>query len=195
MEPLVADLAGVLGPLCDRPCIFFGHSMGARVAYALARHLAARRDVPLLHLVVSGSSAPHRPSDRELHTLSDDELLEELQRMNGTPPEILQEAEVRQHLLPLLRADLTVSGTYASSVQDGGFDTPDLPEIPIVALGGRDDHIVSESGLRAWADLTRGPFRLRMFPGGHFFLNDRTREIAHELLTLQSREARHVARR
>ena len=88
----------------------------------------------------------------------------ELRRLKGTPREVLEDEELMQIMLPVLRADFAVYETYVYSTE------PPL-NCPISTFGGLEDHRVSRGDLEAWRDQTRGSFSLRMFPGDHFFLN------------------------
>jgi medium-chain acyl-[acyl-carrier-protein] hydrolase len=88
----------------------------------------------------------------------------ELRRLNGTPREVFEDEELRQIMLPLLRADFAVYETY-------GYSNEPPLNCPISAFGGSQDHRVSRGDLEAWRDQTSVPFSLRMFPGDHFFLN------------------------
>jgi medium-chain acyl-[acyl-carrier-protein] hydrolase len=165
LQRLVEALGQVLVPLLDKPFAFFGHSMGALVGFELARRLRRQSGVQPVRLFVSAASAPQIPSHhRPVHALPEDEFLEELRRLNGTPGEVLEHAELMQIILPILRADFSVYETYAYS-----------PEPPlnssIFGFGGLQDHRVSRGDLEAWREQTSGSFSLRMFPGDHFFLN------------------------
>lgn len=163
LTPLVEVLQEVLRPHLRPPFAFFGHSMGALIAYALARRLHAADGSRPVRLYVSGHRAPHLPSrDPPVHSLPDREFLDELRQLNGTPEEILRDAELRELMLPLLRADFAIAETYVH--------VPGEPlDCPVLALGGRDDPLVSEPEVRAWRETTTGPFRHRMIPGDHFF--------------------------
>ena len=115
--------------------------------------------------------------------LSDDALREYLRALGGTPPEVLAHDLLMELLLPVLRADLMVVDDYVCR---------GLPvTCPVTALGGRDDAQVSPAALSAWGHCTHGPFRVRMFPGGHFF--PRTEREA--LLSLLAGELAAVADR
>jgi medium-chain acyl-[acyl-carrier-protein] hydrolase len=165
LEALVAALAPVLQPYCDRPFAFFGHSMGALISFDLARLL--RREYGLLPVLlgVSGHRAAQLP-DRHppAHVLPDPELIAELRRLNGTPREVLDHLELLQLILPILRADFAVCETYAY--------TDDRPlECPIAAFGGLQDNDVGREEIEAWCEQTSSAFSLRMLPGDHFFLN------------------------
>lgn len=169
---LIKLLAEVLSPHMDRPCVFFGHSMGALIAFELARHLGTDTGNNLVHLFVSGRRAPQLPSlHKPLHNLSDAELVIYLQnRYHGIPQAILNEPELLQIFLPVLRADLTLLET--------AFYTPAKPlSCPITALGGEQDDHVTREELLAWQEQTVSTFTLRMFPGDHFYLRHTRSQI------------------
>lgn len=164
LAPLVQALAPAIRPYLDKPFAFFGHSMGATISFELARQLRQQDDPGPVHLFVSGSRAPQIPDpDPPIHHLPEAEFVEELRRFNGTPELVLQNAELMQLFLPLLRADLALHEAYTY--------TADEPlDCPISAFGGLEDEEVSRDELAAWRDQTRGAFTLRIFPGDHFFL-------------------------
>lgn len=164
--PLVQALSRDLLPyLTDKPCAFFGHSMGALIGFELIRELRRQRARTPLHLFVSGRGAPHIPNpDPPIHDLPETEFVAELRRFNGTPKEVLEHPELMQLLIPALRADFAVCETYSYTV--------DAPlDCPISAFGGLDDHDVSRDRLEAWGDQSSASFSLRMFRGNHFFLH------------------------
>jgi medium-chain acyl-[acyl-carrier-protein] hydrolase len=165
LSPLVQTLAQAMVPLLDKPFAFFGHSLGALVGFELARQLRRQSGVQPVRLFVSADRAPQIPRrDRPIHALPEGEFLEELRRLNGIPGKVLEEAELMQIMLPVLRADFAVYETYAYATE------PPL-NCPISTLGGLQDHRVSRGDLEAWRDQTSDSFSLRMFPGDHFFWN------------------------
>lgn len=171
-EPPLSDLSGLvrasgrgLRPYFDRPFAFYGHSMGAVLAFELAHHLREEYGLQPEHLFASGRAAPQRGRrERSIYDLPADELLEELRELKGTPPEVLAHPELMSLMLPLLRADFALCDTYAYA------ERPPLA-CHITALGGLRDTQVPREHLEAWRELTTGPFSLRMFPGDHFFLH------------------------
>ena len=165
IEPVVEELAVALTPLLDKPFVFFGHSLGASIAFEVARS-QRRGGLPEPDaLVVSGHGAPQVPDDSpQMHNQPDSELVESLRRMNGMATEILDSAELMQLVLPILRADLTISETYV-------YHAEEPLSCQIFAYGGLQDSYVSRDDLVAWREQTRTDFRLRMFPGDHFYLN------------------------
>ncbi len=165
LSPIIQALAGALFPLLDKPFAFFGHSLGALVSFELARQLRRQYTVQPVHLFVSADRAPQIPNrDPPVHSLPEGEFLVELLRLKGTPREVLEEKELMQIMLPVLRADFAVYETYVYSTE------PPL-NCPISVFGGLQDHRVTRGDLEAWRDQTSVSFSLRMLPGDHFFLN------------------------
>lgn len=171
LPPLIRNLAGLIEPLLHEPFAFFGHSMGGIVAYELTRALRARGVPQPRHLFISGAGAPGEPSAlRCLADAGDDEVIEELRTLGGTPPELFDNAELMELAVRALRADSTALGTYEHREQ------PPL-QVPITVFGGRADDLVPPAHLRGWSALTTAGCRLRLFPGDHFFLYPASREI------------------
>lgn len=172
--PELADRAVAgLGPMFDRPYAFYGHSMGALLGFEMARRLRSR---PPVKLVVAAHSAPQTAGTREVfrHRLPDDQFIEELMRLEGTPAEVLENRELVELLLPTMRADFQAVETYAY--------TPAPPlACPIVAYGGSRDANVPVAHIEAWRELTTGAFTMHVFSGGHFFLNDQRAELLEQL--------------
>jgi medium-chain acyl-[acyl-carrier-protein] hydrolase len=118
-----------------------------------------------VRLFISADRAPQIPNrDPAIHSLPEGEFLTELRRLKGTPTELLEDEEVMQIMLPVLRADFAVYETYRYSTE------PPL-NCPISAFGGLQDHRVNRGDLEAWRDHTGVSFSLTMFPGDHFYLN------------------------
>lgn len=183
-EPCVENVDQAVGPLAtavrsllDRPVALFGHSLGATMAYEVARRVDG-----LAGLFVSGRPAPDRLRPVSDQLDSDDALWEELGRLGGTRPEVLANADLREALLPALRGDYRLVRTYRPR--------PGPPlDCPLTALVGDADSEVDLAEAGGWAAYTRGVFTLRTFPGGHFYLMSRTAELVDEIL---GRLARHL---
>lgn len=172
LTSVAALAAGVLAALpLDRPYAFFGHSLGAAVAYETSRMLAQRHLELPVRLIVSARSAPNRPSQCPyVHTLPNDRLIAELRRLGGTPEAILADAELMALLLPVLRSDLAASETYHPA---------ELAALPclIVALVGEADSTVASEDAAAWQAYSTAGFQLHVLPGGHFFLQSQRERV------------------
>lgn len=165
MTPLVAEVADALIARSLSRYVLFGHSMGALVAFELAREMRRRGELQPALLIVSGHAAPDvERCRRPLHLLPDAQFVDELRRMGGMPEEVLGNAELMTLLLPRLRADFAVCETYSCEPQEP------LP-CPMLALGGREDELVDPVGLARWRPHTVGPFASEVIDGGHFFLH------------------------
>jgi len=184
MPALVDALADIIWPFVDTDFAFFGHSMGALVAFEIARELRRRGGIKAQMLFVSGRRAPHlRNSDALTYNLPEAELIAELRRLNGTPRELLEDRGVMRMLLPLLRADFELLETYQYRRE--------MPlDIPIVVYGGVEDAEAPRNELLQWEDQTTAAFSLHMLPGDHFFV----RSSQSILQTLLSHELRLLAR-
>jgi medium-chain acyl-[acyl-carrier-protein] hydrolase len=164
--PVVARaVADAVLPLADLPLVFFGHSMGAIIAYETARLLQQQHGVVARRLIVSGRRPPHVPSQRpDMHALPTPALLDQLRRLNGTPADVLTDQEMLDVVLPIIRADFKLIETYPV--------TEAVPlACPVSAIGGDIDPDVSPGQLDGWRTATRNVFETHLFAGDHFYLN------------------------
>ena len=167
VRSVVAEVAPVLRAYGNASFVLFGHSMGALLAFELARALKSS-DVRPRALIVSGARAPHvTVRETALHRLPDAALVTEMaERYNRVPASLLNDAEALELFLPPLRADLELLETYAHQ--------PGEPlDCPLFAFGGATDAEVSGGDLLRWREQTRQAFRAQLFPGGHFYLYER----------------------
>jgi medium-chain acyl-[acyl-carrier-protein] hydrolase len=181
LEPPMTSLSSVVSAVADAiardprcPFAFFGHSMGALLAFEVARH-CMRTGQPLpSHLFASGCAAPQaRGERRNLHRLPDAELIEALREYNGTPPELFAHRDLLDLVLPTIRADFRLVENYAYQASVA------LP-IPLSVLAGRQDEHVDALQAQAWEKETTGPCRVDWFDGDHFFLqSQRAQVLAH----------------
>ncbi|GAX38382.1 thioesterase II family protein [Nodularia sp. NIES-3585] len=175
LEPLIKGLAPALLPNLKKPFAFFGHSMGALVSFELIRLLRREYGISPVHLFISGRRAPQIPDlDPPIHALPEAEFIEELGRLNGTPKAVLENAELMELLIPMLRADFAVLETYVYTPE------PTL-NIPITTFGGLQDSKVSVDQLQGWQEQTHSTFCQQMFPGDHFFLHSAQSSLLQSL--------------
>ena len=176
LPPLVEELTPILADeVPGSPYVFFGHSLGALIAFAVCREFRRNGTALPGTLIVSGAKAPHLPHRKPpIHDLPEPEFIEELRRMEGTPEEALANKELMDVLIPMLRADCSVSETYNHT------EEPPLP-CRIVAFGGQDDEDVPVEDVEAWSVHTGSGFEHRIFPGGHFFMHSHETDVVNEV--------------
>lgn len=165
VEDVVEALLEAMTPLLDLPFVLFGHSVGALIAFELARALERRGAPQPRRLIASGRVAPQIPySGPLLHRLDDESLKRELRRIGGTPESVLGNEEMFRAFAPMLRADFAVTETYR-------YEAGRRLSCAIDAFGGRQDEQVPIDDLDAWRGQTSQAFEMHLFDGGHFFVN------------------------
>lgn len=167
IDPLSDAIVEAIEPFLDRPFAFFGHSLGALVAYEVSHRLRHSGKTPV-HLFVSARRAPQLPPDDDdppMYNLPSAEFRERLEELEGTPKEVLEHPELMELVEPLLRADFELHDTYGPKIHEP-------MSCPVTAMGGMEDADVERQHLEPWKEISRGRFKLRMFAGGHFFIQE-----------------------
>lgn len=174
MQSLMAELWPALDPWLEPPFALFGHSLGADVAFELARRAQAAGR-PAEHLAVAAQLPPHRcdrtdPGRMLLHRLPHGAFMTMLGLYGQMPIELFDDPAALQRAATTLRADFAVVETY-SPLPEPALDCP------ITVLGGLSDPSAPPRRLRAWQELTDAPVAVRLVPGGHFFVGTRRTEV------------------
>lgn len=147
----------------------FGHSLGASVAYEVARRFEAAGGEPVA-LFASGRRAPSMPHDGRSHLLGHDDFVDHVKNLGGSDPRVFEHEDLLELILPSLRGDYKAANTYS------WVPGPRLG-CPVHVLIANEDPQVNEAQAAAWAGLTDGGCEVHRFPGGHFYLNERLGDV------------------
>lgn len=163
---IIENIGSILN--ANEPVYFFGHSLGAMIAYETVKALGA--NAPKM-LMVSGARAPHiPPREDQFHGLPVRQFWDKVAEMQGTPQAILENEEFRNLLEPMLRADFQMAETY--------HNLQKFPlSCPMVAFCGTHDEHVSIDDMRAWSGYTASAFNMHRIQGGHFFMNENPQSV------------------
>lgn len=179
LSALVEEIFQHIQPLLNKPFIFFGHSNGALICFELARLLQRKQMAMPNGVILSAKSPPHiAKSTKNISQLPDSEFLAELQDMNGTPLALLQNHELMELLMPMLRADFSLSENLI-------YQHDITLQCPATLIYGAQDKITIAQ-IMAWQDLLQHPVKLVELSGGHFFIDeqrDQLLSVLRQMLT------------
>ena len=172
MNPLVDSVVAGLQNYLDGSFAFFGHSMGALIAFEVARRLQKEKLALPRLLIASGAPAPHIVRTLPVtYDLADDELVEALRKYQGTPDEVLKDRELLQIVLPIVRADFQLVETYV-------YEAAEPLLCPILTIRGSEDEHVPPEADDAWGLVTKARHSKLVLAGNHFFLLDSPAAVA-----------------
>jgi len=192
-EPLIDSITALadrvfaeLRDVLDAPVTFFGHSMGATVAFEVARRMSGAGLAPPVRLIVSARRAPSLPTTERVHLRDDEGVLAQLRKLSGTAPEALGNEEIMRMAMPSIRNDYKAIETYVSE--------PDARvDCPVTAFAGDADPSGSVDEVRAWERHTTRDAELEVFSGGHFYLAERPQEVLDAITRRMTEDARRGA--
>lgn len=155
----------------DKPFFVFGHSLGALISFELIKSIQKLYSLNPYHVIISATKAPHLPFRMKyLSQLDDHALKEELRIYDGIDELILNNKELLELFLPIIKSDFSIYENYNC-----------LESIPIpcdiLALSGDHDQTVTEEEILAWSRYTTGKFEHISFPGKHFYIKDHQKTI------------------
>ncbi|GGS09018.1 oleoyl-ACP hydrolase [Streptomyces aureoverticillatus] len=158
------------GVRADRELVFFGHSMGAALAWETALRMEAAPGPAPRQVFVSGRYGPSRQRPGTLHLLPEEAFVDEIRQLGGTEPQLLTNPDLRALVLPAIRADYRLIETYE----------PDLTarlRCPIGVFTGDQDPEVGPEDVESWREAGTGDFSAVVLPGDHFYLTDHAERI------------------
>ncbi|MFI5727010.1 alpha/beta fold hydrolase [Streptomyces cyaneofuscatus] len=171
LSELLDDLARRVEQAGHAPYAIFGHSFGGVLAFELARHLRMRGFPAPRRLLVSGCPAPHLAvPDESSHDLPTEEFVHRLRQLSGTPEELLENDELMELYIPVIRADYTILDHYKPS-------RAEPLGCGITAFYGRDDEDADRAAVEAWDPYSDRDFAVEEIAGDHFFLRDSRSEL------------------
>ena len=161
-----SDFAKMIVEKCgDAPIALFGHCfLGATLAFEVARRLEKYNDVNLTHLFVSAASSPKSTRNYSLSQCDDERFVEEVEKLTGYKHQAFNIPELRELLIPTLRADFEMDETY-------------LPEseccigVPITAVFPDNDSFVSKDDVELWKECTCSDFDINKVTGEHMYIS------------------------
>jgi medium-chain acyl-[acyl-carrier-protein] hydrolase len=165
MKDVMNELLDIMLDFLNKPYIFFGHSLGSRIAFELMKELQALQHPLPLHFIASGSRGPHDKSNKkDIYNLPRQKFIAELKKLNGTPKAVLENQELMDLFLPLLRADFELADTYC-------YEGDAIFNCPITVLGGEKDIGISFAQLESWQNFFVQKAKVHMLFGDHFFID------------------------
>lgn len=182
-EPLISNIESYAEQACSeikklgsqKKLVLFGHSLGAIAAFETALKLESAGVSPAL-VIVSGRQYPGGASIRSASAhLPDDLFIASIARLNATAGNILENKDLLELLLPMLRADFTLSEQYQ-------YDGMTRLNCPVLALGSNEDEWINRESIEGWRAMTLSQFEIHWFEGDHFYLNHHTQLLVDYLV-------------
>jgi surfactin synthase thioesterase subunit len=176
MDILADEITEQLVCLSDKPAVFFGHSMGATLAFEVAWRLEQKGSHAPRCVIASGRSAPAIIRREKVHQLDDAGVVAEIKLLDGSGSTLLDDEEILRIALPAIRRDYQAIESY--SCVPGR-----MLNCPITVLTGDSDPRTTIEQADAWRLHTKGHFRIKVFSGGHFYLSHHAAAVNAEIAT------------
>ncbi|MBP6986323.1 MAG: thioesterase [Alphaproteobacteria bacterium] len=177
-EPLLKSMPAIIDSLLeefsdyvDKPYYLYGHSLGGLIAFELTHRLQLESQRMPNCLIISGKAPPHLDLGQPISHLPDEAFIEETKKYDGMPAEILENRDILNLWMPILRADFEVLETYIPPPEHQKLSCD------LVTLGGLNDVMVPPSHILQWQKFTSKGFKSSFFPGNHFFIAPQQKEV------------------
>lgn len=176
VDGLVSEIVEAMADFQDKPYAFFGHSMGTLISFEVTRKLRSLKMKQPSILFMSSGKAPQIQPRRILHKLPNDSFLLKIKELGGIPDIIIENQDLTDLYLPILRADFKMIETY-QYVDSKPLDTK------IVAYGGRMDQEVKYKDIVAWEGHSLKPLNVNVYEGNHFYLRNYKEKLLKDIIT------------
>lgn len=164
MSALISAITPECLRLCDKPLSIFGHSMGALIAFELAKALQFNH-VILKRLFISGCRAPHLSVPIKLSHLAPDELYLQLEKLGGCHDFLKNNFKYFEYFYPILINDLALCESYH-------YEKGAKLKCPISIFWGMNDEMIAQEKIYLWKNESNFETVFHSFPGSHFYLNE-----------------------
>lgn len=181
-EPLLNDIDEMANDMLvqiktelDLPYAFFGHSLGALLAFVLTKKLQDLKMPLPSHLYVSGHAGPSIQSITEnIHLLPTKNFFEKLQLLGGLPDEFLENDELISLYDPIFRADFEACTCFR-------YKKAEPFNLPISVFYGHNEDI-SQAEIETWKIESTKHVNILKCYGNHFFIYNNFHVIAKEII-------------
>lgn len=171
-DPLLDALHdAVLDDLDERPFAFFGHCLGAQLAFRLTVKLEQEGGPTPVMIGMSGWSPEgfFQPTE-EQSRMPEPEMIEWIKKLGSFPAEVYDNPQMLALVVPALRADLRVAAQYV----DDGVGV----SCPLVSYGGRSDPLQERpDAMSHWAERSPSYLGHSEYPGGHFYIDSHAQAV------------------
>lgn len=175
MPDLIEQLLPEMQAMLDKPFVIFGHSLGGLTAFELTRALQSHGLPMPQHLFISAIRVPNRPSPNPtLHHLPDKAFMQAVNSYGGTSQALLDNPELMQLFIPILRNDFIMSETYE-------YRAEPLLQCPITVFSGAEDPYAKPDFMALWHEQTADEFHQVIYSGNHFFLHEHRADMLQRL--------------
>ncbi|GAA0422368.1 MAG: thioesterase II family protein [Bacillota bacterium] len=172
MDDMIEDIYTSIKDQLQEPYAIFGHSMGGLITYELCQRLKKESHQDPVHIFISGRKAPHIKNPfYDYHDLPFDEFVKKIVNYGGMEREIFENKELAEIFVPILRADFKLIETYEYSQSNHRLD------YDFSIFHGNNDHTVQWNDIIQWDEIISGNSKYHRIPGGHFFINENTRQV------------------
>jgi medium-chain acyl-[acyl-carrier-protein] hydrolase len=186
LADVLAEINLAISSLLDIPFIFFGHSMGALIAYELLKKIELKNSSTAEALAVSACKPPQDIFFKEkISHLSEEEFFNRLRAYGGTPNEILNDKELLQIILPRLRADIKILESYQ-------FREGEKLNCPILGFCGKQDPYAPPDLFSRWDTCSQKKFIQEEYTGGHFYIQQFQHEVIKKIFSFTQGELLYV---